>query len=1336
MSSGKNYVEAWQKAIFFYKAQRQGKLAPNPLNWRGDSGMNDGKDVGMDLTGGYADAGDNWKTNFTIAYTMCMLGWSAIEYKSTYIKHGLWTDILDAIKWGVDFIVKCHPEPNKLVGQISLGVDDHTYWGPPEFMPHKRTTFFIDEKKPGSDLAASASAALSIASMLWKDSNPVYSASLLRHSRELFNFADKFRGKYSDVVGDANQFYASGGFVDELICGSLWLYKATGEDRYKAFALDNSRDLVKKTLRWCQCWDDKSYEALYLLYKFCGDTEAGNAIERFLDFWCDQIPTSPGGLKFLNMWGSLRYSSTAAFMAAVYIDKYNTTLTAAKKQKYNTLLESQINYILGDNPNKISYIVGYGPKYPQNPHHRAAHGSWKNSIEDPKETRHILYGALVGGPNLQDQYSDKRNNYVDNEVAIDYNAGLVGALAAMSSRYGGSKVTIPAEVPGIEYFVNGVLTNKSTGSLQMNLFLHNNSGWPPASPQLTFRYYLSQKNVIVSAVYKQHSNASVSSVKMDGQHPYFEVSLPKGTIYPGGPTTYVSQLQINIVSQSGSYDASKDWSAKGLSAQESKMVNIPVYANNMLKYGALPSGATPIPVPNPIPVPVPDPTPPASDDIYKKRFQEMYKLISQKYYSKDGAPYHSLEKFIIEAPDHGATSTSEAYSYFALLEAANALLTRDVSGLSKAWQKIETQIIPSTQQQPGNSNYNPQKPAVFAPEWETPDKYPAELNSSVPVGNDPICSELQKTYGTANIYGMHWLLDLNNVYGYGNMGDGVSTPSYVNTFQRGEQESVWETVPHPSWEEFKWGVPSSGFLKLFTKDQNYAKQWRYTNAPDADARLVEVMYKFKYFSGITSSALEDKTKKMGDYLRYSMFDKYFKKLGCQDPNASGGGYDSCHYLISWYYSWGGGIGANWAWRIGCSHAHFGYQNPLAAYAMCKDLSPRSPNAKRDWQTSLQRQIEFYYWLQSKEGAISGGATNSYKGRYEKYPSGIPTFYGMMWDPHPVFRDPPSNHWIGWQVWSMQRVAEYYYFSKDTSVKLLLDKWVDWMLEHTTITTNDFKYPVEIDWSGMPYNHDPSIRDPAKKENSDLHVVVTKLDRDVGTCGAYIKTLLYYAFAIPDQSKALRVKTICKQMLDLAWNLFKDKDGFSVETLQDFTRLDDSLSIPSNISGEMPSGAPLNSSSTFRSIRPMYKNFEAKKDVKMRYHRYWEQVELSTAFLEYYILSKKDSDPTPTPDPTPDPTPTPDPGSEGLVIEKVRENGWPTGATLEYKILNKTNKEVNGWQVKINISGGSIANIWNAQKVSDTIYKDAIYNAVIPVGGSISFGMNISHSGEYSVSIGF
>ena len=51
-----NYSEVIHDSLLFYEAQRSGKLpTDNRISWRGDSMLDDGKDVGHDLTGGYFD---------------------------------------------------------------------------------------------------------------------------------------------------------------------------------------------------------------------------------------------------------------------------------------------------------------------------------------------------------------------------------------------------------------------------------------------------------------------------------------------------------------------------------------------------------------------------------------------------------------------------------------------------------------------------------------------------------------------------------------------------------------------------------------------------------------------------------------------------------------------------------------------------------------------------------------------------------------------------------------------------------------------------------------------------------------------------------------------------------------------------------------------------------------------------------------------------------------------------------------------------------------------------------------------------------------------------------
>ncbi|NGN68968.1 endoglucanase [Streptomyces sp. A7024] len=630
----------------------------------------------------------------------------------------------------------------------------------------------------------------------------------------------------------------------------------------------------------------------------------------------------------------------------------------------------------------------------------------------------------------------------------------------------------------------------------------------------------------------------------------------------------------------------------------------------------------------------------AEADPYAELFQAQYDRIKDPangYFSPDGIPYHCVETLIVEAPDHGHQTTSEAFSYWMWLEAAYGRITGDWGPFNEAWAVTEKYIIPTATDQPTNDSYKPSAPASYIPEWPEVSKYPSPIDPAVAVGADPIATELSSAYGTTNVYGMHWLLDVDNIYGYGNTpGTGGENgpgpgPSYINSYQRGAQESVWETVPQPTTDLMAYGG-TNGYLDLFVKDASYAKQWKYTNAPDADARAVQAAYwanKWATAQGNQAqiSASVAKAAKMGDYLRYATFDKYFKKIGdCTSPTgcAAGTGRQAQHYLLSWYYAWGGAEpGGGWAWRIGDSAAHAGYQNPLAAWALANDpaLTPKSPTAKQDWATSLKRQLEFYRWLQSAEGAIAGGCTNSWEGQYGAPPAGTPTFYGMAYDWQPVYHDPPSNNWFGFQVWSMERVAEYYYVTGDADAEAVLKKWVAWAAANTSVGDGTYAFPATLNWSGAPDTWDPA----APGGNAGLHVSVKDTSQDVGVGAALAKTLTYYAAKAGDAD----IAALAKNLLD-AMAAKSDAKGIAVpETRADYERFGDEVYVPAGWSGTMPNGDEIKPGVTFAALRSWYEDdadwpkvqayLDGGAAPEFTYHRFWAQAGIAIAFAVYAEL---------------------------------------------------------------------------------------------------------------------
>ncbi len=604
------------------------------------------------------------------------------------------------------------------------------------------------------------------------------------------------------------------------------------------------------------------------------------------------------------------------------------------------------------------------------------------------------------------------------------------------------------------------------------------------------------------------------------------------------------------------------------------------------------------------------------------------------YFSPEGVPYHSVETLMVEAPDYGHETTSEAYSYWMWLEAAYGKITKDWKPLTKAWESTEAYVIPTPEDQPTAGSYNETHPAVFAGEQDQPSGYPVPLDASASTGHDPISKELQDTYRTPFIYGMHWIIDVDNWYGFGRRGDHVSKPTYINTFQRGEEESVWEAIPQPCWDDFQFGG-NNGYLDLFVKqDGGYARQWKYTTAPDADARAVQAMYWAKLWAdeqGASSAVdpLVKKTSRLGDYLRYALFDKYFKVPGCQSPQCpAGDGYDAAHFLLSWYYAWGGSTtkAAGWSWRIGSSTAHSGYQNPFAAWVLSQDkaFKPLSKNGAGDWAKSLERQVEMYRWLQSAEGGIAGGATNSWRGRYDKFPANVTTFYKLAYVEAPVYVDPPSNQWFGFQAWSMDRVAQLYYVTGNAHAKVILDRWVKWVLANTRLSKNGtFEIPSDLTWIGQPQlNWDEKTQNWNGKDaafNKTLHVKVKSWGQDLGVGGALARTLLFYAAKSGDVASA----KLAKELLDRMWKKFRDDKGLSApETRTDYKRFGDKVFIPAGWKGKMPNGDAMDSNSTFASIRTRYTSDPGWPQVEAHlrggpaptftYHRFWAQSDIALA----------------------------------------------------------------------------------------------------------------------------
>ena len=441
------YGEALQKNFLFLEANRSGPLPKdNRLEWRSDATVNDGSDVGRDLNGGYYDAGDHIKFIQPMAFSSTMLAWGGADYKEAYAQSGQLDELLESVKWGTDWFLKAHEmdssgNTERLWVQVG-DKTDHYHWVPAEEIANKtaRPSFSIDRSRPGSDAAAGTASALASAAVLFRGTDDAYADKLIKNAEALYEFAETYRGKYSDSVPAASPFYTSwSGDGDELALGGAWLYRATGDSKYLNKAESYFKNNVGNLGDWSYATDDHSYGAATLLAKESSDPFFKEQTTRWLDTWVNgggNVKYTNGGFAHRANWASVPLNMSAAFAAEWYNDNVEAS------SKYSNFANSQVDYVLGDNPADFSYVVGFGDNYAKRTHHRGSAGTAPMDSSS-RENDNLLYGAVVGGPGAVDDFShnDRRDDWVTNEVGTSYNAPFAGAAIQQYENLGGDPLS-------------------------------------------------------------------------------------------------------------------------------------------------------------------------------------------------------------------------------------------------------------------------------------------------------------------------------------------------------------------------------------------------------------------------------------------------------------------------------------------------------------------------------------------------------------------------------------------------------------------------------------------------------------------------------------------------------------------------------------------------------------------------------------------------------------------------------------------------------------------------------------------------------------------------------
>lgn len=446
--SNPNYAEALQLSLYFYDANRCGSGITNAaITWRGDCHTYDATldlkntnlpqdfinkyknildpdgDGKIDVSGGFHDAGDHIKCAQNAGYTLATLNLGYYKFENAYEKAGEKAHIEAIIKEFSNYIMKCTylNENNEAIAfcyQVGDG-NDHSHWEAPEGQTINRPAFFLYEGNFGTEQAMQCSAGLLSTAVNLRDTDKTYADKCIKYAKALYNFGMKYKGSTPNHDG---YFYAStNGYDDDIAWAEAWMYLATNDAKYLNQAKNaNIND------GWIHCWDKVWGGFVALMADITKDPKYINLLSQNIENLRNSYKT-PAGFICIGNWGSARHNAAWQIYGLMYAKVTGDT-------KYLAECETQMQYILGKNPMGRSYLIGYSNNYAKHPHHRGV--SVNNSGAE-------LIGALVGGPNSQDQHNDSKDDYVQNEVAIDYNASFVTAAAGLYSLIGINKGNTP-----------------------------------------------------------------------------------------------------------------------------------------------------------------------------------------------------------------------------------------------------------------------------------------------------------------------------------------------------------------------------------------------------------------------------------------------------------------------------------------------------------------------------------------------------------------------------------------------------------------------------------------------------------------------------------------------------------------------------------------------------------------------------------------------------------------------------------------------------------------------------------------------------------------------------
>lgn len=342
----------------------------------------------IDVSGGWHDAGDHLRYMLTSGNTICRLLFAYLENKEQFADevnalgqpyaNGI-PDILDEAKWGLDWMLKMHPEPDQLFHQVADDRDHIGFklpcedtadygWGPGSY----RVVYYANGKPQGlfkyqntstgiANLAGRYAAAMAMAHRIWKNDldNDNFAGYCLKAGQEVYEMGLKQPGCQEGTPCRAPYRYYENSWADDMEWGAAELYKETKDSTYlreaKGFAklINTSSWMGKDTARHYECYPFMNM-GHYALFEVVDEAFK----DTLIGYYKEQIEAVQKRAKENPFLIGIPFIWCSNNLAAAFVTQCLLYEKMTGDTQYRELMAAHRDWLLGCNPWGVSQFVG------------------------------------------------------------------------------------------------------------------------------------------------------------------------------------------------------------------------------------------------------------------------------------------------------------------------------------------------------------------------------------------------------------------------------------------------------------------------------------------------------------------------------------------------------------------------------------------------------------------------------------------------------------------------------------------------------------------------------------------------------------------------------------------------------------------------------------------------------------------------------------------------------------------------------------------------------------------------------------------------------------------